>query len=241
MNEKHWIFADGACSGNPGPGGWGAILITCDGQVTELGGGEASTTNNRMELSAVIEALNTLRDTPGALRVFTDSIYVIKGITAWVYGWQRNGWKTSEGTDVSNRDLWVKLLNAVLNRKAFGEISWEYVRGHIGIPGNERCDEIAVAYSKREPVSLFEGAETQYPVQIRKIPNDTSVPASNGSQPAQKAEVGYPIYLSLVGRVVEKHKTWGECEARVKGTSGAKFKKVLSQAEEQSILKGWGV
>src|SRR3954467_2310792 len=96
------IFADGACTGNPGPGGWGAIIATPDGKVTELGGGEADTTNNKMELTAVGRALRHLENTPGIVHVFTDSTYVIFGITKWVWGWRKNGWKTKEGGDVAN-------------------------------------------------------------------------------------------------------------------------------------------
>ena len=99
------IFADGACTGNPGPGGWGAIVVHPEGRVEELGGGERQTTNNKMEILAVIRALEHLREVRGPIEVLSDSLYVLRGITQWIWGWRKRGWKTAEGTDVSNREF----------------------------------------------------------------------------------------------------------------------------------------
>ncbi|WP_417066889.1 ribonuclease HI [Niveibacterium terrae] len=131
------IFTDGACSGNPGPGGWGAILRSGDVE-RELFGGEAGTTNNRMELTAVIRALEALKR-PVAARVHTDSQYVQKGISEWIHGWKRRGWKTSGNQPVKNEDLWRELDRLASLHK----IEWIWVRGHVGHPENERCDELA--------------------------------------------------------------------------------------------------
>ena len=131
------IYSDGACSGNPGPGGWGAIIIR-DGNKTELSGGEKATTNNRMELSAVIEALKTL-ESGQELVITTDSEYVKKGITEWIHGWLRNNWMTASKTPVKNKELWKELLALTKQH----QIKWEWVRGHNGHPENERCDELA--------------------------------------------------------------------------------------------------
>jgi ribonuclease HI len=131
------IFTDGACRGNPGPGGWGAIL-RFNGVEKELSGGEAATTNNRMELTAVIRALEALRQ-PSKARVYTDSQYVQKGIKEWIHGWKRNGWKTSDKKDVKNKDLWIELDEL---RKRH-EIEWHWVKGHAGHPENERADALA--------------------------------------------------------------------------------------------------
>lgn len=131
------IFTDGACSGNPGPGGWGAILRSGDVE-RELFGGEAGTTNNRMELTAVIRALEALKR-PVAARVHTDSQYVQKGISEWIHGWKRRGWKTSGNQPVKNEDLWRELDRLASLHK----IEWVWVRGHVGHPENERCDELA--------------------------------------------------------------------------------------------------
>jgi len=133
------IFSDGACKGNPGPGGWGAVL-RYQGREKELFGGEPETTNNRMELMAVIEALRALRR-PCRVRITTDSQYVMRGITEWIGSWKRNGWLTSAKKPVKNQDL-GRELDAAL---AVHEVQWRWVRGHTGHPENERADALANA------------------------------------------------------------------------------------------------
>lgn len=135
------IYADGACKGNPGPGGWGVLFrITTPEKSAEkeLCGGEPSTTNNRMELTAAIEALSSLKR-QCRVRLHTDSKYVIDGITSWIAGWQRRGWKTADGKPVKNEDLWRKLDEA----RAQHEVEWIWVKGHAGHEGNERADKLA--------------------------------------------------------------------------------------------------
>jgi len=131
------IHSDGACSGNPGPGGWGAIL-EYDGRERELFGGAPETTNNRMELTAAIEALSALKR-PCAVELHTDSEYLRNGITQWIHGWKRNGWKTRERRPVKNADLW-QALDALIARY---DVSWHWVRGHSGHAINERADLLA--------------------------------------------------------------------------------------------------
>jgi ribonuclease HI len=132
-----YIYSDGACKGNPGPGGWGALLVT-DGHRKEICGGEANTTNNRMEMTAVIRALESLKR-PSAVEVHTDSQYVQKGISEWMAGWKRRNWRTADGKPVKNQDLWLQLdALSQLHR-----IEWKWVRGHNGHPENERADELA--------------------------------------------------------------------------------------------------
>jgi ribonuclease HI len=131
------IYTDGACSGNPGPGGWGAILIWGD-KRKELKGGEPSTTNNRMELMAAIQALEAL-NRPCKIELHTDSQYVQKGIHEWIHGWKRRGWRTAEGKPVKNEDLWKRLDAARLRH----EVVWRWVKGHAGHELNERADELA--------------------------------------------------------------------------------------------------
>ena len=133
------IYTDGACSGNPGPGGWGAIL-RYDGVEKELSGGAAETTNNRMELIAAIEALEALKR-PVKARLHTDSTYVKDGITKWIHGWKAKGWKTANRKPVKNEDLWRRLEDALTHH----EVEWHWVRGHSGHPENERADELARA------------------------------------------------------------------------------------------------
>ncbi|WP_085907348.1 ribonuclease HI [Kiloniella majae] len=131
------IFTDGACSGNPGPGGWGAVLRYKDTEK-ELCGGEAETTNNRMELQGAISALNALKK-PSYIILTTDSVYVKDGITKWIFNWQKNGWKTANKKPVKNAELWQDLVAALKPH----DVEWRWVKGHAGHPENERADELA--------------------------------------------------------------------------------------------------
>jgi ribonuclease HI len=135
--QRVQIWTDGACSGNPGPGGWGAVLIY-NGTEKELSGGAAETTNNRMELTAAIEALNALKR-PCAIDLHTDSQYVKGGITGWIFGWKKNGWKTADKKPVKNVDLWQQ-LDAALQRH---DVAWHWVKGHAGNEANEKADLLA--------------------------------------------------------------------------------------------------
>ncbi len=141
------IFTDGACSGNPGPGGWGAIL-RFRGEQKELAGGERATTNNRMELMAAIAALEALKR-PSRVEITTDSTYVKDGITRWIHGWKKNGWKTSAKKPVKNQDLWQRLDQAL----AAHQVEWHWVRGHVGHPENERADALARQAAARQMMS----------------------------------------------------------------------------------------
>lgn len=142
------IYTDGACSGNPGPGGWGAIL-TYGGHSKELSGGEGETTNNRMELMAAISALEALKRT-SRVELHTDSNYLRDGITKWIHGWKRNGWRTAAKQPVKNAELWQRLDEATKRH----EIAWHWVKGHAGHPENERADELA-----REAMKPFQMAK----------------------------------------------------------------------------------
>lgn len=137
------IYTDGACSGNPGPGGWAALLMF-QGAMRELSGGEAETTNNRMELMATIAALTQLKS-PCAVALYTDSKYVLQGFTEWLPGWQKKGWKTADKKPVKNVDLWQALVEAAKPHK----IRWHWVKGHSGDPHNDRVDALAVAQAQQ--------------------------------------------------------------------------------------------
>jgi ribonuclease HI len=142
-----FAYTDGACSGNPGPGGWGALLVAREGDAVLkerlLNGGEALTTNNRMELMAAISALEAL-ERPSVITVVTDSAYVKNGIGGWIEGWKRNGWRTADKKPVKNEDLWRRLDEARVRHK----VRWEWIKGHAGHPENERADELARAGMK---------------------------------------------------------------------------------------------
>lgn len=137
--ERVDIYTDGACSGNPGPGGWGSLMLY-RGHCRELSGGETETTNNRMELMAVIRALEALKR-PCAVTVHTDSVYVMKGVTEWLAQWKRRGWRTAAKKPVKNVELWQRLESALQPHS----VKWRWVKGHSGDPGNERADELARA------------------------------------------------------------------------------------------------
>lgn len=232
------IFTDGAAKGNPGPGGWGAIIH--DGTtVTELGGAAALTTNNRMEMEAVIHSLDTLRTSAAQIIVHSDSAYVIQGITQWIHGWKKRGWKTAQGGDVLNRDLWERL--DTLARAHRGRLRWVQVPGHAGVPGNERADGIASDFALGTDVQLYRGAASAYPIDILDTaPAVGAAPRASRKKTSARSGAAYS-YLSLIGGVVERHRTWPECERRVRGVSGARYKKAMSPQEEKEILTAWGM
>ncbi len=234
------VFTDGASKGNPGPGGWGAVVLTPDGHVIELGGGSHHTTNNQMELTAVIQALKHLQHTVGTIDLHTDSTYVIRGISQWIAAWKKRGWKTTEGKDVLNRTYWETLAHLVSQRTAGSEISWHYVRGHTSVAGNERADTIAAQHAAGRRVALYDGPLHDYRVPLHDIPADTRLPErAPGGSPGGKKQAAYS-YVSVVNGRPMRHATWPECERRVKGQSGARFKKALSAADEAAILEAWG-
>jgi ribonuclease HI len=237
------VFTDGAAKGNPGPGGWGAVIVTPAGDVTELGAGAAeTTTNNRMELTGAIKALSELRGVPGAVAIYTDSTYLIQGIRAWIFGWRQRGWKTATGGDVLNRDLWEQLDDLVAARGR-GTVAWHYVRGHAGTPGNERVDEIADGLAQGRAITLYRGPLIGYACAILDLPSDTSAPRRTpvaGGRGDSRSKAPYS-YLSVVDGQLARHATWADCERRVKGRAGARFKKAMSQADEAAILRDWGI
>ncbi len=217
------IFTDGSSRGNPGPGGWGSILATEDTAI-EIGGREDNTTNNRMELTAVISALEKAVHEKEAT-IFTDSAYVVNGITRWVKGWEANGWKTSQKEDVLNKDLWQKLIPLTVHRI----INWKLIKGHSGSPGNERCDVIATSFADGSPVVLYNGSRERYGVNISEIKQADPSAKSKSKSKAYS-------YVSLVDGEIKIHKTWEECKARVNGVN-AKYKKSISPADEAEIIK----
>lgn len=133
------VYTDGACSGNPGPGGWGVVIEHANNEHRELCGGVMDTTNNRMELLAAITALRELSDVKGVIHLYTDSTYVKDGITKWVQNWLKNGWRTASNKDVKNKDLWQDLYQEI----QYKSVEWHWVKGHAGHPQNERADMLA--------------------------------------------------------------------------------------------------
>lgn len=237
--EGHLLFADGSSLGNPGPGGWGSVLVLNKEHVVELGGSSAHTTNNKMELTAVIEGLARIKDESGNITIFTDSSYVENGATKWIHGWIKRDWVTTQKAPVENRELWEQLHELLVDRKKFGTVSWQHVPGHSGVAGNERCDEIATGYAREDEPGLFEGEMGDYAVDILNISIDEEKEQARSDSKSRSRAKAYS-YLSLVGGVAKRHMTWAECEKRVKGKSGVKYKKTLSLEDEKHILLTWG-
>ncbi|MDQ5950125.1 MAG: ribonuclease [Patescibacteria group bacterium] len=229
MEKEIFIFTDGSSRGNPGPGGFGAIVVMLE-KIVELGGREIQTTNNRMELTGAISALSFLSQhlSPNTynLSLFTDSSYVVNGITKWVFGWQKNEWKKADGEDVLNKDLWEKLFSLSKNFK----IDWKIIPGHAGVAGNERCDEIATSFADGDSPALFNGKIDNYKIKL--------LPVEIGAVEIKKTKgkTAYS-YISAIDGIVKVHGSWKECEARVKGKAGARFKKSFSKSDEEKIIK----
>jgi ribonuclease HI len=234
-------FTDGAAKGNPGPGGWGAVVLVGSAAVRELGGSGGATTNNRMEMTAALEALEWLREaaSPGSARITiaTDSTYLMRGVSEWLPGWKKRGWKTKDGGDVANRDLWEKLDRTVA---ACGPVRWRYVPGHAGFPGNDRADEIASEFALGRPPKLYEGPFEGYGLELLRLPPE-GAPIRSASRDAKpRSKSGAHSYVSVVDGVVRRHTTWADCERHVKGRAGARFRKTVSAADERELMREWG-
>lgn len=226
------IFSDGASKGNPGPGGYGVVVVRPEGKVVELGGFDKHTTNNRMELSGAVSGLTEVSKSNEDVIFYTDSKYVINGMTGWIFGWQKNNWQTKEKKLVLNKDLWEKLVELTKGKK----IKWNYVGGHVGIAGNERCDEIADALATGQKVDLYKGELSDYKINILDLGHSAEKKEIKSNKNAKAYS-----YLSLVNGVLNIDKTWAECEKRVKGKKGVKFQKAISEYHEQEIIRNWGV
>lgn len=238
------IYTDGSSLGNPGPGGWGAVVILNDGKVIELGARDKDTTNNRMELAGAIEALKEIQKRkPKAKKILvhTDSNYVLNGITMWIYAWVKNGWITKTKEQVLNRDLWEELYKIENNLKYKYEISWQKVSGHAGVHLNERCDKIATELAAGERIILFRGNLKDYEKLFGKISKDHTKTDPNKLAKKKNNKGEAYAYVSCVNGKIHSDKTWGACENRVKGKSRAKYKKVFSREEEQDLIALWSL
>jgi ribonuclease HI len=238
---KTIIFTDGSSRGNPGPGGWGAIVAYVEGKdkkIRELGGGNPKTTNNRMEMQAVLEALSFVKkniaDPETEILLYTDSEYVMKGATQWVFGWASNNWRTKAGGDVLNKDLWQKMIE-VLNDL---NVEWKVIPGHSGIAGNERCDVIATSFADENPTKLFYGNADNYNVSLETKQSFGGVLKSESKSSWPKRTLGKKAYsyVSVIKGMVKVHKTWDECKARVDGESSARYRKAMSKDEETKLI-----
>ncbi len=234
MKQIITMFTDGAAKGNPGPGGYGVVFFDTD-TVRELGGHNTHTTNNEMELKAVVEGLTAVVQSAEVVHIYTDSKYVVQGATGWVYGWMTNGWKTKADTDVVNKELWQQLLP--LLKKV--TIEWHKVPGHVGIIGNERADVIASTFASNGTFTLYQGPKNAYGYSIENTAYDESKAKDRSDARKRSAQKAYS-YISKVDGVVKVHATWTECESRVKGKKRTRFKKSLDASNEKEIINEFG-
>ena len=227
------VFTDGASRGNPGPGGWGFALIDTQSEAVFEGAGfNSKTTNNNMELTAVVEALKFAHSKQiEKLTLYTDSAYVAQGMTIWIFGWIKNGWKTKTKTDVLNADEWKECASLLKKVK----VTVHRVSGHAGVPVNERVDKLATlaADTKKHFSKRYSFADyVKHVEDFLLVPTDIR-PAKPSKDSAQK-KVAYS-YVSMVDGKIMTHKTWDETKARVHGKK-AKYKKAFSADEEKSIM-----
>jgi ribonuclease HI len=231
------IYTDGSSRGNPGPGGYGFICIypndADEMRIDERGGREDLTTNNRMELKAVIEALKFFDDyyaknTPTTYEVRLDSAYVLNGSTKWLHGWKAKNWISSTKEEVKNIDLWQE-IDSVLKGK---EIKWTLLKGHSEIFGNERCDEIATAYADNKKIDLYSGFLAEYKGAEEVLNIKVGAPTKKSSKNKSPAY----SYVSMVDGKISIDQTWDECKKRVHGKK-ALFKKSISKEDEGNIVK----
>ena len=225
------IYTDGAARGNPGRAGWGAVIINKETSVVvEIGGYSPHATNNQMELTGAIKALEYVSEhkkyVGQKIALYTDSSYVIRGMKQWVHTWKKNGWQTSQKKGVENMQLWQKLVK--LSDKK--DIEWLYVPGHSGVPLNERTDSIATDYADSKEIKLFSGTIEEYPYDI----NVSSIVKRTTSK-QKTVKNGY--YVVIRSGQVFHYETWKECESAVKGVKAVRFKKVASKEDEKNFLE----
>lgn len=224
------IFTDGAAKGNPGPGGYGAVISYGD-RIVELGESKILTTNNEMELRAVVVALRSLPQEVSVVDLYTDSKYVVEGATRWVFGWIKNGWKTKTGNVVLHKETWEELFSLLSRIK----IKWHKVPGHVGIAGNERADAIASDFGAGKSVKLYSGPRIKYQHEIENVSYNTEKELTRSLARKRQSTKAHS-YVSAVNGIVKVHQTWQECEDRVKGKKGARYKKALDIVEQKQIV-----
>jgi ribonuclease HI len=244
--NSYILFTDGSSRGNPGPGGYGAIIYDVTGElVMEIGGAEKDTTNNRMELRGIIEALLMVRKMKKSnstieIVIHTDSMYAINGITKWVSGWEKNNWMTGQKEGVQNQDLWQVLLELTRELSRDSSLRWEKVSGHRGVPGNERVDAIATAFADKKSILLFSGTVVEYETMIGGSLMATTPTKPKKAGKKKNVGPGYS-YVSFVNGKIHIDKTWAACEKRVKGKKGAQYKKAMNAQEEKELIAVWSL
>lgn len=232
------IFTDGASRGNPGPGGWGAVLVNTElSEIVELGGNKSQTTNNEMELTAVIAALAHSIGSTAPVHIYTDSKYVMQGATQWLPNWKERGWKTKQNTEVMHQALWQQLDDVMGQHESMARVMWHHVPGHAGIPGNERADTIATRLADGMGEPLYRGNQAGYA--IADIADVSSLVEARKEKKEKKQKTGKAYeYLSAVDGKLERHQDWASCQKRVSGKK-ASYRKSYSAEESAEIIESW--
>ncbi len=229
------LYTDGSSRGNPGPGGWAAILMS-DSEVIELAGNKKPATNNQMELQAVIEGLAHAKRyyVDAHIELHADSRYVLNGIEKWLDGWVKKDWMTMAKKPVENKGQWVELMAL---RDHFGrKLKLNKVDGHSGHIYNDRCDELAVAAALGKNPKLFNGTIKEYETELANNPPQSENKSDKKSSTNKGAAYSY---VSMVDGIVQADRDWATCEKRVKGKKGAKYKKVFSKGEETQLIQDY--
>lgn len=235
-------YTDGASRGNPGPGGWGVIILfPKNGSVEERGGRKDITTNNEMELMAVRELLHRVQSWDAPVTIYTDSSYVMKGCTTWRHAWKKKSWTTANNKKVLHERIWQDIDKYLSVRSESGAVTFVHVPGHAGVPGNERADVIATMYADNKPIDIYNGSLAEYPHGDMVTPPklmSTDKPTSVLKKKSQLGTGKAHAYLSCLNRSVVRHQTWQECKDRVSGKN-AHFRKALSEEHIGEIIAEW--
>ncbi|MEI8061886.1 MAG: ribonuclease H [bacterium] len=238
------IYTDGSSRGNPGPGGYAFVVVypnaTAEMRIDEAGGREVMTTNNRMEMKAVIEALHFFNDyyakgVEVLYEVRLDSSYVMQGATKWIHGWKAKNWITASKEDVKNVDLWQDMDEVMKGKK----IEWTLLKGHNNIFGNEKCDQIATTYADGKVPELYKGFLSEYPdaEAILNVEPELSGSEKKAKKSSSKNKnVTAYSYVSKVGGIIHVDKNWDDCKNRVHKSKGALYKKSISPMDESEII-----
>jgi len=227
---NYQLFTDGACSGNPGPGGYGYLWLSPDFKVFEGGGFSPDSTNNQMELTAILEGIRARPKDALSITLYTDSRYALDGLTKYLHRWVKNGFKTTTQTSVKNETIWQQLYNEILNQNEF-RITYQWVKGHAGIPLQERVDDIARLYS------LSMGAPT--PIHLRQGESvDPVLHAQAGQVPKKSFDAYYLVYKN---NHLSRYSTWEDCKKAVSGEAKVRYKKIHRAEEEQECMRKWGL
>ena len=230
------IYTDGSSRGNPGPGGWGSVVATPQ-HVYELAGFAQKTTNNRMELMAVVKSLQFLlthKQSEYPIFLHTDSQYFKNGFEKWMYGWADRKWLTSKKEPVLNQDLWQELLQL---KPLFPRLVIHHVRGHVGVAGNERADVLATTAADDQTEISQKSSRANYQVELKIMPASST--SSTKPKSKSKSSGKAFCYLSLVSGKLIEHDNWADCEARVKGQKGAKYRRANSAVDRDEIISSW--